>query len=57
MGNLNVQTKLNGTIDLYGYSVSSFQRKMYGKGWILIQPEICNREGLLNELANHQINH
>jgi len=52
--NLIVQTKSNGTINLYDNSISSFQRKMYGKGWIAIQPETLNKEALLAELMKHQ---
>ncbi|MEZ2339019.1 hypothetical protein AB6735_25460 [Mucilaginibacter sp. RCC_168] len=55
--NLMVKVKSNGTINLYDKSISSFMRSMYGKGVIIIQPEILNREILVNELVKYQQPH
>jgi len=55
--NLMVKVKSNNTINLYDKSISSFMRSMYGKGVIIIQPEILNREILVNELVKYQQPH
>jgi hypothetical protein len=52
--NLVVEEKNNGFIYLYDQTVSSTQRKWNGKGAIIIQPEIQNREALLNDLLAHR---
>jgi len=46
---LEIQEKSN-EINLYDKNVSSFMRKMYGKGRIIIPPEILDKESLLSEL-------
>jgi len=48
--NLKIEEKSNGTINLYDKSISAFMRKMYRKGWIIIQPETLNKNILLSEL-------
>lgn len=54
--NLIINEKPNGTINLYDKSISAFSRKMNGRGWIIIHPEILNREQLLTELLKYQRN-
>jgi hypothetical protein len=52
--NIIVEEKSNGAINLYDKSISVFIRKMYGKGWIIIQPETMNKQALLNEIMKFQ---
>jgi hypothetical protein len=47
---LRIEEKPNGAINLYDKSVSTFNRKMYGKGWIQIQPETIDIHLLLSQL-------
>jgi hypothetical protein len=49
--NLIVKEQQNGVIDLFDDRISSFSRKWSGRGWIRIQPEIADRDNLLNELT------
>ena len=46
---MEIQEKSDGII-LYDKNVSSFMRKMYNRGRIVIPPEILNKESLLSEL-------
>ncbi|MGZ3828661.1 MAG: hypothetical protein ACXVAY_07095 [Mucilaginibacter sp.] len=55
--NLIIEEKSNGTVNLYDKGVSAFTRKMYGKGWIIIQPEMADKEALVNELLKHRQNY
>lgn len=48
---LIVKEQQNGAIDLLDNRFSNFYRRLTGKGWIRIQPEIADRDGLLNELT------
>lgn len=48
--NLVVKEQPNGVIDLFDNRISNFSRRWSGKGWIRIQPEIADRDNLLNEL-------
>jgi hypothetical protein len=52
--NLLVEEKPNGVINLYDSGISSFSRKMNGRGWINIQPEILNRDQLLMEMMKYK---
>jgi hypothetical protein len=52
--NLEVEEKSNGMINLFDTSIPAFTRKMNGKGWIQIHPEINNREQLLQVLCANQ---
>jgi hypothetical protein len=47
---LQIKEKPNGTIDLYDKSISKFNRKMYGRGWIHIQPETLDKDKMLNTI-------
>jgi hypothetical protein len=49
--NLVVKEQQSGAIDLLDNRVSNFYRRLTGKGWIRIQPEIADRDSLLNELT------
>ncbi|AYL97529.1 hypothetical protein [Mucilaginibacter celer] len=48
--NLLVKVQKNNVIDLWDDQIANWSRKWSGKGWIRIQPEIENREDLINEL-------
>ena len=48
--NLKIEEKSSGIINLYDTNIPAFTRKMYGKGVIQIQPEIMDREQLLQVL-------
>lgn len=48
---LEVKERRNGIIDMYDSRISNFSRRWSGKGWIRIQPEIEDRDLLLNELT------
>lgn len=50
--NLQFEENSKGIVDLYDKNVSKFSRKMYGRGWIRIQPEIINYEILLNSIRS-----
>ena len=47
---LIIKQKSNGAINLYDKNISAFMRKMYGKGMIIIPPEIFDKQSLLHEL-------
>ncbi len=49
--NLIVKEQKAGTIDLLDNTISNFSRRWSGRGWIRIQPEIADRDNLLNELT------
>jgi len=52
--NLIIKEKPDGTVNLYDKNISAFTRIMYGKGWIIIQPETFNKAVLLSELFKHR---
>lgn len=54
---LIIKEKSNGAVNLYDKEVSAFTRKMYGKGWIIIQPEMADKDALVNELLKHRQNY
>ena len=49
-GNLKIKEKANGIINLDDMTISAFNRNWYGRGRIVVQPEIMDREKLLDEL-------
>ncbi|MEO3407015.1 hypothetical protein AAFN85_24075 [Mucilaginibacter sp. CAU 1740] len=49
--NLIVKEQQNGVIDLFDNRIFGFSRRWSGRGWIRIQPEIADRDNLLNELT------
>jgi hypothetical protein len=52
--NLEIEEKSNGVIYLYDKTISKFMRKMYGKGCIIIQLEMLNKEDLLSQLYKYK---
>jgi hypothetical protein len=48
-----VKVKDNGIINLYDSSVPALIRKWNGRGWIIIPPEMQDREALLSEIQKH----
>ena len=52
--NMVIKEKLNGTFNLYDKNISFFNKIVYGKGWITIQPETLDIEILVQELFKHQ---
>ncbi|MDB5087780.1 MAG: hypothetical protein JWR09_1774 [Mucilaginibacter sp.] len=50
---MQIKQKSNGIIDLYDKNVSALDRKMYGKGYIQIQPEIKNIDILTEQIQRN----
>ena len=48
--NLKMEEKSNGGVNLYDTTIAAFTRKMYGRGWIQVQPEMLNLDSLIKEL-------
>lgn len=47
---MQIKHNPNGTIEVYDKNISAFNRKMYGKGWIQIEPEIENVDLLMTQI-------
>jgi len=47
---IQIKQNRNGTIEVYDKNISAFNRKMYGTGWIQIEPEIENVDLLMTQI-------